>query len=136
MVQETFKAVYGYELEIEMIGKPYSFIFDFVENQLKEKALESKIEISQFYMIGDNPQTDIAGANNKGWTSILVKTGIFDPEAPTSTDGNDSTHQADYVVKDFNEAINLVYSLESGLPDPAIRVETKAYKTNKNKLHD
>jgi len=135
MVQETFKAVYGYELEIEMIGKPYSFIFDFVESQLRKQASENDIEISQFYMIGDNPQTDIAGANNKGWTSILVKTGIFDPEAPTSTDGNDSEHQADYVVKDFDEAINLVYSLEAALPDPTIRVEPKAYKSNKNKLH-
>ena len=31
MVQETFKAVFGYELEIEMIGKPFDFIFSYVE---------------------------------------------------------------------------------------------------------
>ena len=36
MVQETFKAVYGYELEIEMIGKPFDFIFSFVEKQLQQ----------------------------------------------------------------------------------------------------
>jgi ribonucleotide monophosphatase NagD (HAD superfamily) len=29
-------------------------------------------------MIGDNPLSDIEGASRKGWTSILVKTGIFD----------------------------------------------------------
>jgi ribonucleotide monophosphatase NagD (HAD superfamily) len=28
-------------------------------------------------MIGDNPKSDIAGANKKGWTSILVRTGVF-----------------------------------------------------------
>ena len=34
MVQETFKAVYGFDLEVEMIGKPYDFIFSYVEDQL------------------------------------------------------------------------------------------------------
>ena len=53
-------------------------------------------------MIGDNPKSDIAGANQKGWTSILVKTGIFDPKAATSTKlGNDKVHPATLVVEDF-----------------------------------
>lgn len=29
------------------------------------------------YMVGDNPQSDIAGANGFGWESILVRTGVF-----------------------------------------------------------
>lgn len=29
------------------------------------------------YMVGDNPTTDIAGANRHGWESILVTTGVF-----------------------------------------------------------
>ena len=52
-------------------------------------------------MIGDNASTDIAGANSKGWRSILVKTGIFDPKAPTSKNGNDAKNPATYVVQDF-----------------------------------
>ena len=46
-------------------------------------------------MIGDNPSSDIAGAINAGWKSILVKTGVFQgPE-------NDPTYPADYIVNDF-----------------------------------
>jgi len=36
-----------------------------------------KIELTNIYMIGDNPKSDIAGANAKGWTSILVRSGVF-----------------------------------------------------------
>lgn len=28
-------------------------------------------------MIGDNPQSDIKGANDAGWTSLLTRTGVF-----------------------------------------------------------
>jgi ribonucleotide monophosphatase NagD (HAD superfamily) len=28
--------------------------------------------------IADNPESDIAGANNAGWSSVLVKTGVYD----------------------------------------------------------
>ena len=63
-------------------------------------------------MIGDNANTDIAGANKKGWRSILVKTGIFDPKAPTSKNGNDAQNPAMYVVENFEEAIDLIYAIE------------------------
>lgn len=64
------------------------------------------MEISQFYMIGDNPKSDIDGANRRGWTSILVRTGVFQGEE------NDKEHPATYVVKDFEEAIQLIYKIE------------------------
>ena len=67
-------------------------------------------------MIGDNASTDIAGANKKGWISILVKTGMFDPNAETSIHGNDKKNPATYVVEDFAAAINLIYNLEKALP--------------------
>jgi len=45
---------------------------------LKNWQLKKGKEISSFYMIGDNPRSDIKGANvREGWTSILVKTGVF-----------------------------------------------------------
>lgn len=28
-------------------------------------------------MIGDNPKSDIKGANDAGWISILVRSGVF-----------------------------------------------------------
>lgn len=32
------------------------------------------------YMVGDNPESDIAGANGHGWHSILVRTGVYRDE--------------------------------------------------------
>ena len=64
-------------------------------------------------MIGDNPESDIAGANAKNWTSILVKTGVFNPEDPeTSQNGNDKNHPATHVVETFKDAIELINTLE------------------------
>lgn len=31
-------------------------------------------------MVGDNPASDIKGANDNGWESILVRTGVYDNE--------------------------------------------------------
>mgnify|MGYP002173137579 CR=1 FL=1 len=58
-------------------------------------------------MIGDNPETDIKGANLSGWVSILVRTGIFHGEE------NSKEFPATYVVEDFNEAVKLIFKLEN-----------------------
>lgn len=58
-------------------------------------------------MIGDTPESDIQGANNKGWISILVKTGIHQSEE------NDKTYPAKYVVEDLEEAVKLIFKLEN-----------------------
>lgn len=51
------------------------------------------------YFIGDNPKTDIKGANDAGWISIMVRTGVF------SHGDNDIENPAKFVVYDFKEAI-------------------------------
>lgn len=61
-------------------------------------------------MIGDNPLSDIAGGNGKGWTTILVKSGVFKADAKNP---NDKTNPATYVVDDFQKAIELIYSIEN-----------------------
>jgi ribonucleotide monophosphatase NagD (HAD superfamily) len=35
------------------------------------------IKITNSYMIGDYPKSDIAGGNAMGFTTILVRTGVF-----------------------------------------------------------
>ena len=112
MLQSTFKEVLGQEVPIERYGKPFTFNFNFVADMLQERAKKQRIKISNFYMIGDNPESDISGANAVGWTSILVKTGVFKADARTSKDGNDTKHPATYVVEDFKAAIDLIYKLE------------------------
>ena len=56
-------------------------------------------------MIGDNPEGDIEGANRKGWTSILVKTGIYKE--------GDNTHNAAHIVNDMIEAVRLIFKKEN-----------------------
>ena len=63
-------------------------------------------------MIGDNPESDIAGGNAAGWKTILVKTGVFDAHAVSSTKGNDRDHPATHVVEDFQAAIDLILKKE------------------------
>ncbi len=40
---------------------------------IKKEAAAEGIEISKFYMIGDNPAGDVKGANEIGWESILLR---------------------------------------------------------------
>lgn len=88
-------------MEVEHYGKPIVFNYAFVQESMEAQAKRQNIKISKFYMIGDNPNSDIAGANAKGWVSILVKTGVFDPTSSTSLNGNDKANPATHVVKDF-----------------------------------
>lgn len=64
-------------MECVVYGKPELPTYEYAEEYLKERANKQGVEISRFYMIGDNPESDIEGARRKGWESILVKTGIF-----------------------------------------------------------
>lgn len=59
-------------------------------------------------MIGDNPKSDIRGANAIGWNSILVRSGVFDGIKYA----NDEYDPAKYVVDNFYEAIKLIFKLE------------------------
>ncbi len=57
-------------------------------------------------MIGDNPPVDIQGANNSGFISILVRTGVFTGEL------NHEKYPAKYVVDNVGEAVRLIEKLE------------------------
>ena len=95
------KDFYGFEnLEYTMYGKPERLTFDYAESLFKQKASDEGVEISNYYMIGDNPEGDIEGANRKGWNSILVRTGLFEEK-----EGNHPDHPATHVVEDMNEAL-------------------------------
>ena len=63
-------------------------------------------------MIGDNPKSDIAGGKKCGFETILVKTGVFNPKAPTSVNGNDRLNPATHVVDDLKAAIELIFEEE------------------------
>ena len=58
--------------------------------------------IGNIYMVGDNPKSDIRGANQAGWKSILVKTGVFQGAV------NDEEDPAKYVVDNMEQAFELI----------------------------
>lgn len=79
----------GVELKKTVIGKPYRATYEFAEKRLikhREELLSvydgSKGDLKRVYMVGDNPESDIRGANTyksplgTDWASILVRTGV------------------------------------------------------------
>ena len=94
----VFRAVIGKKktistrFERKLLGKPTPTTFAFAERKLVahrqtllgssgEENAQSKLE--NVYMVGDNPASDIKGANlykspsGTAWDSILVKTGVY-----------------------------------------------------------
>jgi len=65
------------------LDKPTLATHRFAERVLTERTEElygAHCKIPKVYMIGDNPESDIAGANAAKWSSVLVRTGVFDPQ--------------------------------------------------------
>lgn len=62
------------------------------------------------YMVGDNPASDIAGANAHGWFSILVRTGVFH-----DTHGEKPAYQPTVIVDDVEKGVEWAIGKEMGL---------------------
>ncbi|KAK3902875.1 HAD-like domain-containing protein [Staphylotrichum tortipilum] len=71
------------ELERKCIGKPYAETYRFAEGVLARAAEGEGRKLGRVYMVGDNPESDIAGANGfvsewgAEWVSVLVRTGVW-----------------------------------------------------------
>jgi HAD superfamily hydrolase (TIGR01456 family) len=110
---EAFKSLYdlstGEKLIVDTCGKPFKVQYDFATELLEKEnqALQQDV-ITRFYGVGDNPKSDIRGANNAGdnWTSVLVRTGVF-----TGPD-NDTVDPADVVVGDILDAVQFIIADE------------------------
>lgn len=101
MIEALYKEVNGLKenekLQSEILGKPFPIQYDFAHNvlidwntkmaenntndlnqllpKLNEKPTNSPFR--KIYMIGDNPASDIMGANVNGWESLLLRTGVY-----------------------------------------------------------
>eukprot|EP01104_Vermistella_antarctica_P011675 TRINITY_DN3289_c0_g1_i1.p1 TRINITY_DN3289_c0_g1~~TRINITY_DN3289_c0_g1_i1.p1 ORF type:complete len:373 (-),score=53.59 TRINITY_DN3289_c0_g1_i1:640-1758(-) len=62
----------GRVLEYEAFGKPYPSTYAYAMDRIG-----SDIDRSRVFAIGDNPLSDIVGANRHGMSSILVRTGVY-----------------------------------------------------------
>eukprot|EP00298_Acanthocystis_sp_HF-20_P008365 c17637_g1_i1.p1 GENE.c17637_g1_i1~~c17637_g1_i1.p1 ORF type:complete len:356 (-),score=138.97 c17637_g1_i1:23-1066(-) len=106
---ECLNALYhrstGKHINFTFYGKPTKLSFEFAQKRLQEQLPHSAFKnISTIYMVGDNPQVDVKGANNIGhpWKSVLVKTGVFSGESE-----NDQHNPAHFVVDDVGHALEL-----------------------------
>ncbi|KAK7952293.1 had superfamily protein [Apiospora aurea] len=113
------------KLECTSIGKPSETTYTYGERMLKafhEKMYRSQNTedgsggggppaIKTVYMIGDNPDSDIVGANTYKsrmgaiWNSILVETGVYQA-------GTEPSHQPTYHAKNVADAVRLALDKE------------------------
>lgn len=96
--QAVFKSLTGTPYPYTQFGKPTAATYTFAEQMLREQLLDQSSPNS-VYMVGDNPESDIAGANAARWKSILVRTGVYDPrQGPPS-------HRPTHEVDDVEQAV-------------------------------
>lgn len=95
----------GISLCVNWVGKPYKSTYSFAE----QKLLESVPNLKRIYAIGDNPLSDIKGANDAGekWYSILVLSGVH------SKPENHPEYPAKFICSDISEAIEHILNKEN-----------------------
>ena len=92
----------------------YTHVDGMLQGLARGLGYEGENPVHRVYAVGDNPHTDIAGANGAGahWTSMLVRTGIFGGDGAR----NDAVHPADHVVTDCWAAVQTALELERARP--------------------
>lgn len=98
-------------VHIHNVGKPHTANYVLADRALQMERRRLNIASGgRVYAVGDNPASDIRGANSYGggWQSILVRTGNF-----TDKTCNDRIDPARFVVEDVHEAILHAFDNES-----------------------
>lgn len=96
-MEDLYFRTTGHHLDQTLFGKPERTSFNYAEKLIDQQH----DAVERIYMVGDNPQTDIRGANAAGgrWKSLLTLTGMHTGPA------NDATYPAYQVVTDVAEAL-------------------------------
>ncbi|KAL8416781.1 hypothetical protein RB596_007073 [Gaeumannomyces avenae] len=108
-----------------VIGKPFAETYAYAERVLSKHREEvrrragrgGRAGLSSVYMIGDNPESDIAGANEfkseegADWCSVLVRTGVWHP------DRGEMKHQPRVIVDDVAAAVRWALQREGWKAD-------------------
>lgn len=103
-LRRLWKDVSGRELEVTMFGKPEATAYDFSRRLLETQA--GGRALTHLYGFGDNPESDVRGANDNGWHSVLVRTGVF--RGPADNCEGDPAH---LVCSDVGVGVERVLAL-------------------------
>ncbi|GFZ49435.1 hypothetical protein JCM24511_07555 [Saitozyma sp. JCM 24511] len=82
----VYKTATGVDIRYVQFGKPFKATYEFAEDMLRRHLVdlgEARDKPLNVYMVGDNPESDILGANTHGWNSILLKTGVYETGTPS-----------------------------------------------------
>ncbi|EFC35808.1 predicted protein [Naegleria gruberi] len=98
-------------LQYELFGKPHKVTYDYAKKVLIDQLRSShaghedrdNVDDMTIYAIGDNPLSDIKGANGAGFVSMLLRTGVWQ-----SSEENDSQNPATHVFPSVREAFKFI----------------------------
>ncbi|KPA86525.1 putative mitochondrial hypothetical protein [Leptomonas pyrrhocoris] len=81
MMSSVFESVTGQGLQTQLYGKPRAIAYAYAEQRLRSVAVAmgwNPHRMRSIFMVGDNIESDIVGANAAGglWTSVHVLSGI------------------------------------------------------------
>lgn len=97
-------------------GKPHPPAYVAALRKLQAQAGEQAL--AHVYALGDNPASDVRGANAAGgpWRSVLVRTGVWGGADPVSGSrvANDSDDPAHFVCESAAEAVAMILETEAG----------------------
>jgi ribonucleotide monophosphatase NagD (HAD superfamily) len=118
-LEMLYEKTTGQSLHVIKHGKPHRPTYVYAERallqQLRDKGLVgSDVQhLHAVYCVGDNPTSDVRGANNAGppFTSILVRTGCFEG-GPGENDPRDPAH---HVVDHVLDAVTTALRIEGRL---------------------
>ncbi|KAM0323141.1 hypothetical protein ACHAQA_008991 [Verticillium albo-atrum] len=124
--QEAIAAVWakvtgGTKLQFTAFGKPSPETYRYAERVLNEhraamlarQGREATTPLKTVYMVGDNPESDIRGANEyqskqgTDWASVLVRTGVW------RADRGDSPYPPTMIVDDVKAAVEWALAREA-----------------------
>jgi ribonucleotide monophosphatase NagD (HAD superfamily) len=118
-----YSSVTALKLQVQRFGKPFPATYQYAEDLLHEQVRARwqadaqsdgetvHVPLRRIYAIGDNPLSDIKGANERGapWHSILVCTGCHVAEE------NDTLFPAHHFCQDAYAAVQYILERERAL---------------------
>jgi HAD superfamily hydrolase (TIGR01456 family) len=116
-LEKLFHKLCDRHLTSTVYGKPETSSYRYIEEVLSSKYgqihaqdRKSERQLHRVYAIGDNPLTDIKGANGAGgkWRSMLVRTGVWQGDL-----GQLDAYQPHFICDDVWEALRQIVHHEN-----------------------